>query len=441
MKHFISLLLLLAVSVSSVAQTMSITEFRPDESDMTANTAGTIVIDQNGDKAALIKIETTEFGFSFDTGFLGIVKTVQHTGEIWLYVPEGVKRISISHPRYEKIRDYDLGMTVKKAKTYVMKLNVKKSATDVGGLGTIDVKTIPAGAEVYIDDISVGKTPLAFSKLIPGKHKVVVKKEGYFDYESAVNVTEGKAAVIDESLAKSCDIRRRDGSISITMKDVTFNLIKVEGGTFQMGGTPEQKKAKTDEYPVHRVTLSDYYIGETEVTNELWTAVMGTNPSVNFLQPDQPVNSVTWHDCQKFVNRLSSLTGLRFSLPTEAQWEYAARGGKHSRGYQFAGSDRLKQVGWYEKNSGNVKPVKQLLPNELGLYDMSGNVWEWCADWYGLYKAQPVEDPRGMASGTERVYRGGGAAETETLARVSFRYQNNPNTKVNTLGLRVVMQE
>lgn len=423
------------------AQTMSVVEFKYDEMDLTANTAGTIVFDQNGDKCALIKIESTEFGFSFDVGSLGVQKTEQHTGEVWVYVPQGVKRISISHPKLEKIRDYDLGLSVKKAKTYVMKLRVlKPESAEVGGMGTIDVKAIPVGAEVFVDEISIGKSPVSFSKLIPGKHKVTIKHEGYYDYESDINVSEDKVSIIEEELAKSCDILRTNNRIDITTKGVTFSLIKVEGGRFQMGATPEQGKAKTDEYPLHYVTLSDYYIGETEVTNELWSAIMNTNPSDLFSRPLQPVNNISWYDCQKFINRLSSLTGLRFALPTEAQWEYAARGGKNSRNYKYSGSNNIKDVGWYKGNTkSGLQDVKKLKPNELGIYDMSGNAYEWCSDWYGLYKTNEESDPKGPSLGSLKVNRSGSAGEKDVLTRIACRLGSNPNHKHQGTGLRVVV--
>lgn len=436
------LLLVFSLAVNAQGK-MSVVDFKPVESDLTANTHGTIVLDQNGDKCALIKIETTEFGFSFDVGSLGVTKTEQHVGEVWLYVPEGVKRISISHPKIEKIRDYDLGLSVKKARTYILKLQVTRaSSSDMGSLGTVDVKSDPQGSEVFVDDISVGKTPMTFSKLISGKHKVTIKHEGYYDYEAYVNVEEGKIATIDESLAKSCDIIRSGNRIDITTKDVTFSLIKVEGGSFQMGATPEQGKGKVDEFPVHKVTLSDYYIGETEVTNELWSAIMGTSPSIYYSQPQQPVNNVTWYDCQKFINRLSSLTGLHFALPTEAQWEYAARGGNKSRGYTYSGSNKIKEVGWFKGNSGgSVKNVKQLSPNELGLYDMSGNAYEWCSDWYGLYKNTDTIDPKGPETGTYKVNRGASGGEKDILTRVACRFNDSPNFKHQVLGLRLTMLE
>lgn len=431
-----------SIALDVSAQTMSVVEFCSDETDLTANTTGTIVLDQNGDKCALIKIETTEFGFSFDVGSLGVVKTEQHTGEVWLYIPEGVKRISISHPKLEKIRDYDLGMSVKKARTYIMKLNVQKPVTDIGGLGTIEIKTLPIGAEIYVDDISIGKSPMSFSKLIPGKHKVTIKHEGYYDFESTIDVTDNKVSIIEETLAKSCEIERLTDEIRITTKGVSFTLKKVDGGTFQMGGTSEQGKALVDEFPIHTVTLSDYYIGETEVTNELWSVIMGTNPSIYFSQPNQPVNNVTWYDCQKFINRLSSLTGLHFALPTEAQWEFAARGGVKSKNFLYSGSNKIKDVGWFKGNSKSmIKPVKQLGPNELETYDMSGNVYEWCSDWYGLYKVVELHDPKGPESGVKKINRGASAGEKDAFARVACRFANSPNFKHQSLGLRLVMLE
>ena len=161
---------------------------------------------------------------------------------------------------------------------------------------------------------------------------------------------------------------------TFTVNGVSFNLVYVAGGTFQMGSNV----GDYDEKPVHSVTLSDYYIGQTEVTQELWQAVMGSNPS-DFKGAKNPVNNVSWNDCQEFIIKLNRLTGGRFRLPTEAEWEYAARGGNKSRGYIFSGSDYLGSVAWYEDNSGDeVHPIGSKSANELGLYDMSGNVFEWC---------------------------------------------------------------
>lgn len=437
------LFILLFVCGFCKAQELRVTDFYMDQSDLTANQSGTTVFDQNGEKCALIKIITTGTDFRFDVGSLGVKKVEQKTGEIWLYVPYGIKKIKLNHQKFGYC-EYPVNVGIEKARTYVMKLFTK--AVSEGGtenFGQITVNSDPEGAEVYLDGINVGFTPYYFEYAIPGKHKVSVRKVGYFDSDSSVDIKVGENATLSEKMVKSCDINRKSDRMDITIKDITFSMIKVDGGTFTMGATPEQKDAKVDEKPLHTVTLSDYYIGETEVTNALWAAIMGSNPShTSFNAPDMPVNNVTWDDCQKFVNRLSSLTGLQFSLPTEAQWEYAARGGNRTRKYLFAGGNNGKDVGWFKKNSGEaLHPVKKKVSNELGLYDMSGNVYEWCMDWYAIYKPDAVTNPQGPSSGTSRVNRSGCGGDKERQLRVSCRSSDAPSAKYTTLGLRLTMIE
>lgn len=225
----------------------------------------------------------------------------------------------------------------------------------------------------------------------------------------------------------------------IDVNGVKFKMIYVAGGTFTMGATAEQAGYENDETPAHQVTLSDYFIGETEVTQELWYAVMGTNPS-NFTRSSRnPVENVSWHDCQAFIQKLNQLTGLRFRLPTEAEWEFAARGGNSSKGYKYSGSNRIDDVAWYDGNSGSTThEVATCYPNELGLYDMSGNVWEWCSDWYGGYSSMAQTDPSGVGSGSIRVFRGGGWNFYARYCRVAYRYYNTPDTRYYGLGLRLV---
>ena len=225
------------------------------------------------------------------------------------------------------------------------------------------------------------------------------------------------------------------------VKGVEFKMIKVEGGTFSMGATSEQgSDADDDEKPVHSVTLSDYYIGETEVTQELWEAVMGSNPS-RFKGNDQrPVEMVSWDDCQEFIKELNRLTGKKFRLPTEAEWEYAARGGKYSRGYTYSGSDNADEVAWYDSNSGSkTHPVKTKKDNELGLYDMSGNVWEWCNDWWGCYQSYSQTNPTGPSEGESRVLRGGGWCYFDMGVRVSRRDYLTPGYRHIIIGLRLAL--
>ena len=226
----------------------------------------------------------------------------------------------------------------------------------------------------------------------------------------------------------------------VTVGYVSFSMIPVKGGMFTMGATPEQGSDASDsEKPSHKVVLSDYYIGETEVTQELWETVMGENPS-NFKGGTLPVECVSWEDCQKFIKKLNEMTGRNFRLPTEAEWEFAARGGVLSKGYKYSGSNTIGDVAWYDGNSGSqTHEVKTKQPNELGLYDMSGNVWEWCNDWYGTYSTLIQTKPTGPVSGSYRVGRGGGWNYYAWSCRVSYRSDFSPSNGGRSLGLRLAL--
>ena len=233
-----------------------------------------------------------------------------------------------------------------------------------------------------------------------------------------------------------------DSNQTFTVNGVSFDMIAVEGGTFTMGATAEQASdAYSDEKPTHQVTLSSYYIGKTEVTQELWQAVMGSNPS-GFSGANLPVEKVSWEDCQIFIAILNELTGKYFRLPTEAEWEYAARGGSKSQGYKYSGSNTVDDVAWYPSNSSSkTHPVATKAPNELGIYDMSGNVLEWCSDWYSssYYSSSSQYNPTGPASGSRRVYRGGSWGSSARLCRVSYRDYNGPSYRFYNLGLRLAL--
>ena len=225
--------------------------------------------------------------------------------------------------------------------------------------------------------------------------------------------------------------------VTYTVNGVSFNMIPIEGGTFQMGSTD----GDDDEKPVHNVTLSSYSIGETEVTQALWTAVMGTNPSNN-KGDNLPVENVSWDNCQTFITKLNQLTGKTFRLPTEAEWEFAAKGGTKSKGYTYSGSNTLGNVAWYDGNSGyETHPVATKQANELGIYDMSGNVWEWCQDWYGSYSSSAQSNPTGPTSGSFRVLRGGGWGGSASIWRSANRGSHSPGLIRNNLGFRLALSE
>ena len=220
------------------------------------------------------------------------------------------------------------------------------------------------------------------------------------------------------------------------------NMVYVSGGTFTMGATSEQGSEADDyEKPTHSVTLSSFYLCKYEVTQALWRAVMGNNPSY-FKGNNLPVENVSWNDCQTFISRLNNLTGKNFRLPTEAEWEYAARGGNRSRGYKYSGSNTLSDVAWYDGNGGSeTHPVGSKSPNELGLYDMSGNVWEWCSDRHGIYSSSAQTNPTGSSSGSYRVLRGGGWFSDAMDCRSSYRGSLTPDYRNGFLGLRLALSQ
>ena len=235
---------------------------------------------------------------------------------------------------------------------------------------------------------------------------------------------------------------------TFTVNGVSFTMVTVEGGTFTMGASDDDSEADDNEKPAHLVTLSSYCIGQAEVTQALWVAVMGSNPSNFKGNLQRPVEKVSWNDCQTFITQLNQLTGKTFRLPSEAEWEFAARGGNLSQGYKYAGSNTLSDVAWFQDNSsalGSSSPdygthsVGTKAPNELGLYDMSGNVWEWCLDWYGSYSSDAQTNPSGPASGSGYVARGGGWRCPSGNCRVSHREGAYATYTDNHLGLRLAL--
>ena len=367
--------------------------------------------------------------------------------------------------------------------------------------GEIEINTTPMGATIYIDGKSYVETPNYISDILIGEHELKLTKQGCAEIKKTIVIKEGEALTINETLqtgkeisistsqsgdkiyvdgnyigtspissnlsygsheikaerngktvSKTINVMQSGGETNVkltffgnqtfTVNGVSFTMIAVEGGTFKMGATSEQGgDADNDEKPVHNVTLSDYYIGETEVTQELWQAVMGKNPS-NFKGNKKPVEQVSWNDCQEFIKKLNQLTGKNFRLPTEAEWEYAARGGNKSQGYKYSGSNTIDNVAWYTSNSGSqTHDVKTKQANELGIYDMSGNVYEWCQDWYGsnYYSSSPETNPTGPTSGSYRVLRGGSWNNRARYCRVSYRGSYYPGFGFNYFGFRLAL--
>ena len=391
MRYLRTILLSLTLMMTLVAsaQVLKVLSFRLVGNDISAVKYQRL--DLNGQPCALIKVGLGVQGAKFPgTEVVGDVKF--DTGEYWVYVVDGTKKLKVMHnnyaPLYIDFSDYP-EQRLEGGRTYVLIL--------VG--------------------VNSGNADKA---------------------DQAESLSSSSAA----SNASSSDNKSPASSnvLPITVKGVTFNMIKVDGGTFTMGATSEMTQSWDDEKPIHEVTLSSYYIGETEVTQKLWKAVMGNNPSY-YKGDDLPVSRVSWNDCQTFIRKLNELTNRRFRLPTEAEWEFAARGGNKSNHTPFSGSSNIDDVAWYVGNSGTKPhPVMTKKPNELGIYDMSGNVCEWCQDWYGNYNRNAQTNPAGPASGSYRVNRGGGWYYKARICRSSCRSKTWPDSNIDHyLGFRLVL--
>lgn len=242
------------------------------------------------------------------------------------------------------------------------------------------------------------------------------------------------------------------GDMTFTVNDVSFTMKPIEGGTFWMGAQSDDPNAPNynsdavdEEQPVHQVTLNSFYLGETEVTQELWLAVMGEDPGWEErygIGSNYPAYRVSWTDCQEFIRKLNRLTGKRFRLPTEAEWEYAARGGNKSKGYLYAGSNLVDQVSWHQENSEeNAHPIKTKRANEIGLFDMSGNLWEWCDDWFDDYNSGSQTNPKGPSDGTIKVLRGGSWFDDYDHGLLSNRFYSVPGYASYYIGIRLALTQ
>lgn len=290
----------------------------------------------------------------------------------------------------------------------------------------IRIESNVTGADVIIDDLSFGVTPCTV-ELTNGEHNLVLRKKGYNEEKTKIEVKVG-----DGIKQRSVFVQMyQEGTF--TYEGISYEMVNVQGGSFYMGSPEKPSGSFSYEHPIHEVEVSNFSIGRTEVTQALWKAVMGNNPST--VQGDNlPVNNISWEDCQEFITQLNEITGKSFRLPTEAEWEYAAKGGSRQEGTNFAGSNSLSQV----SRQGNIYPVASLKPNVLGIHDMSGNVSEWCQDWLGRYEARKVFNPKGAERGVQRIHRGGGFDMEENFHKVYTRNYSRPKEVKASIGLRLV---
>ena len=348
--------------------------------------------DKNGKPCALVKVQLVRPGAVFEGNVIG--ETEYKTNEYWVYMSAGSYMLNIKHPNFLSLmvnfRDYDI-RSVESLTTYNL------------------IIALPAFIN---EDTPTGSQPA---------HQ-----------ESNVSTSNTQASTAPSSTYARPDVE------TITFDHVSFNMVHVAGGSFRMGNA-DRIWVVDDKEPVHQVTLSDYSIGETEVTQALWEAVMGNNPS-SFKGKSLPVEQVSWEDCQKFIKKLNKKTGRTFRLLTEAEWEFAARGGSENQKSMYSGGDNISDVAWYSGNSqGKTHDVGTKQANELGLYDMSGNVQEWCSDWKGNYDNSAQTNPKGPSSGNDHVHRGGSWNSEAKNCRPSFREASSPSNRNSAIGLRLAL--
>ena len=409
--------------------------------------------DLNNKPCALVKVQLAITGAQFEGNVMPPVE--YKTNEYWVYMPEGSYLLNVKHPSFVTLsvnfRDYSI-TGVQGKRVYMLTLLMPQGVQEIQKQKLI-INYTPATAIVLIDSKPYKGSGHVEAVLPVGSHNYIIAAEGYDSAEGSVKLSTSSPRTVTENLVAATQTPQQVSSVhptatevqpvqptatnaieTITVNGVSLKMVRVAGGTFQMGSNDGLSKEK----PVHSVTVSDFSIGETEVTQELWLAVMGSNPSQFTGDLQLPVDSVNWNDCQAFIQKLNSLTGRKFRLPTEAEWEYAARGGSKSRGYKYSGSNKCDKVAWFETNSRKkTHAVGMKSPNELGLYDMSGNVFEWCQDRYGSYNDKAQTNPVGPSSGSERVYRGGCWYSVDLVCLVSTRFGGDTFGRYDTCGLRL----
>ncbi len=471
-KILLSIVLLFAAISSALAQELTVKSFKLASSDLTAQTQPRK--DLNNRNCAVVKVQFVGELTNIEGNV--IMPLVKRNNETWVYMPQNTRQMKVITKNYLPLMvtfaDYDIEK-LESNRTYVLTL-VGNSQQQAQQSQTLTIRYSPSIATVLVDNKMInGSNGVAQTTLPVGQHSYIVFCNGYESEEGTVKLkasapsnlqitlskeamatqqsTVAQPAVAQQPVVQQPVIQQpvvqtpvtNSDNISIPVKDgISIEMVRVEAGTFVMGATPEMKDPYDLEKPTHQVTLTnDYYIGKYEVTQALWQAVMDNNPSY-FKGDNLPVEQVSWKDCQKFISKLNRITSKKFRLPTEAEWEYTARGGKKSQGYQYSGSNNISDVAWYGDNSDNkTHSVGSKRANELGIYDMNGNVGEWCQDRYGKYRSSSQVNPTGANGGSDRVVRGGGLRGTARFCRSSYRYDRSPGYRDYNLGLRLVLSE
>ena len=410
------------LSITTDAQELVVKSFEKDIGDITARSETSAKLDGAKEFCAVIKVSIALQGVKFDTNSIVSQEYMENQGEYWVYVSPGTEDLYVSHPQYKTL-SVDFPEILEGKMTY--RLVIERNDVNLP-TAEVQIESNVEGAEVFIDDISFGVTPCTV-ELTNGEHNLVLRKKGYNEEKTKIEVKVGDGIKQRPVFVQMY----QEGTFSY--KGISYEMINVQGGSFYMGSPEKPSGSFSYEHPIHEVNVKSFSIGRTEVTQALWKAIMGNNPST--VQGDNlPVNNISWEDCQAFITKLNEITGKSFRLPTEAEWEYAAKGGNHQEGTNFAGSNSLSQV----SRQGNLYPVASLKPNTLGIHDMSGNVSEWCQDWLGRYEARKVFNPKGAERGVQRIHRGGGFDMEENFHKVYTRNYSRPKEVKASIGLRLV---
>ena len=408
----------LLIPFSLAAQELKVKEFHADESDICA--VKFQEKDHGGDPCALVKIGLAMPGVVFEGD---VIKTEYKEGEYWVYLMGGANWLTIKTKKYLPLRYEFEG--VNGNVTYIMQIEKPQVAYE-GPTGIVTITSNVPDADVYIDGEKLSSlTPFEY-KGPEGEHVAELKAAGYNVERSLIRVE------LNRKLKQHINLRA-EGSFAVN--GISYEMVRIAGGSFYMGSMAKNDKRTTFNYeqPVHEVTLRDYSIGRTEVTQALWEEIMGSNPSMN-KGANLPVENVTWNDCQEFISKLNKRCGTHFRLPTEAEWEFAARSRGENGADEFSGGTQLSKVAQLGASTAETG-TKQA--NQPGLHDMTGNVAEWCADWLGKYSATKSVNPSGPTMGIRRIVRGGSFKDEEWFLRNACRNHQKPGEASPTIGFRL----
>ena len=418
MKKQLLIALFLFIAASGGAQELVVKEFRPDPTDIAA--VKYEIKDFGGEPCALIKLGLVLTDVSFEGD---IIKSEYKNGEWWLYLIDGATWLNVKTKKYLPLR-YEFDPLAKKT-VYLMQIEVPQVKTD-GPTGKMVISSNVKDADVYIDGEKVSSILPFTYEGSEGEHILKVEAAGYNPATMSFSIQLRRKLALNVMLMAT-------GSLNVD--GISYEMIPVAGGSFKMGSVAKKEKAGGFNYdkPAHYVSLRPFKIGKTEVSQALWVKIMGSNPSNN-QGMDLPIENVSWHDVIEFIDKLNQQYGTNFRLPTEAEWEYAARGGGVTEADSFSGN------GAFDKcvvKGVSTLPVGIKQPNSLGLHDMSGNVAEWCSDWLSKYTNDPQLNPSGPETGVQKITRGGSYADDEWFMNCSCRGHARPDVISPAIGFRL----